>query len=111
MCIASSTRGGSVVCLLPYQFTWAPFKTVVDDHGHVFSCSKSDSHFGKVELILKSGERIKLNYAGCHNYVATVNGQIGRQHFRNEGIQWSSIKNQVDTIEMTENGKMTCLKF
>ena len=110
-CIASSTRGGSVVCLLSYQFTWKPHVSKTDQHGNTFACNATDDHFTKAELVLNSGERIDLTYAGCHNYVGTAEGQIGRQHFRNESIHWSSIENSVQRIEMTKNGSRTCLRF
>lgn len=110
-CIASETRGGSVVCLLPYQFTWTPHKSVTDHHNYTFACNANDDHFSKVELVLNGGQRIGLSYAGCHNYVATSGGAIGRQHFRNESIKWSNIQNSVRTIEMTRGGSKTCLRF
>lgn len=110
-CIGSDTRGGSVVCLLPYQFTWAPHKSVTDHHNYTFACNANDDHFSKVELVLNSGQRIGLSYSGCHNYVATPGGAVGRQHFRNESIKWSNIQNSVRTIEMTRGGSKTCLRF
>ncbi len=110
-CIASTTRNNSVVCLLPYQFTWTPHVSITDHHGYVFACNSNDESFSKVELVLRSGERINLNYAGCHNFVGTAEGSIGRQHFRNESVQWSDIANSVATIEMTKGSKKTCLKF
>jgi hypothetical protein len=110
-CIASETRGGSVVCLLPYQFTWGPYRSTTDHHGYTFVCNANDDHFSKVELVLNSGQRIGLSYAGCHNYVATSQGPIGRQHFRNESVKWSNIAGAVQTIEMTRGGRKTCLRF
>ncbi len=110
-CIASATRGGSVVCLLPYQFTWKPHSSVTDHHNNTFACNKNDTHFDDVQLVLKSGERINLSYSGCHNYVATVDGPIGRQHFRNENYTWQSIRNKVVRIEMSKGSQTSCLSF
>lgn len=110
-CMASATRNGTVVCLLPYQFTWKPWKQVTDHHNNTFTCNKSEEHFDKVFLIMKSGRQINLVYAGCHNYVATSDGWIGRQHFRNEDIKWGKIKRNVKQIVMIKNKIRTCLKF
>lgn len=110
-CMASATQNGSVVCLLPYQFTWKPWKMVTDHHNYTFACNKNDEHFDKVFLLLKNNRRIDLQYSGCHNYVATSQGWIGRQHFRNKNIQWDDIKNQVERIVMIKNQERTCLKF
>lgn len=110
-CIASTTRGGSVVCLLPYQFTWAPYKTFTDHHGVTMNCNINDDHFDKVELVRKNGKVISLVWDKCQNWVGTAQGKIGRQHFRNESIKWSNIQGKLDRIEMTKNGQKTCLKF
>ncbi len=110
-CIASATRNGSIVCILPYQFTWEPRRNITDHHGYTFGCNKNDEHFDKVELVLKTGERIPLAFAYCANYVATADGPIGRQHFRNENYQWNSVANRVVTLEMVKGNKKTCLKF
>lgn len=110
-CMGSSTRGGSIVCLLPYQFTWSPHKMKTDHHNYTFACNRDDESFDTVNLILNNGSTISLNYAGCHNYVATQDGPIGRQHFRNESVKWSSVDNSVVRIEMIKNGSKTCLSF
>jgi hypothetical protein len=110
-CMGSATRNNTVVCLLPYLFTWKPFKSITDHHNNTFSCNKNDEHFDEVFLIQKNNKKINLKYAGCHNYVATQNGKIGRQHYRDESIKWDSIKNKVNYIVMIKNNKKTCLKF
>ncbi len=110
-CIASSTRGGSIVCVLPYQFTWEPYHNVTDHHNMTYACNKNDAHFDSVNLVLKSGDRIPLDFAYCANYVATVDGPIGRQHFRNENYQWSSVSHKVASIEMVRGDQKTCLRF
>lgn len=110
-CMGSATRGGSVVCLLPYQFTWKPHKMKTDHHNNTFACNKNNERFDEVDLILKSDKVISLKWAGCHNYVATVNGKIGRQHWRDESTKWDSVKNRVKTIVMKKGNKKTCLKF
>lgn len=110
-CMGSSTRGGSVVCLLPYQFTWAPHKMVTDHHNYSFACNRNDESFTNVRIYLNDNSSISLSYAGCHNYVSTQDGWIGRQHFRNEGVNWDSIKNRATRIEMENGGKKTCLSL
>lgn len=109
-CMSSATRGGSVVCLLPWQFTWKPWKQVTDHHNHTFACNKNDDHFDELLLKQNNGKIIKLVYAGCHNYVATSNGWIGRQHWRST-VLWKQIKNRVERIVMIKGNKRTCLKF
>lgn len=110
-CQASATRGGSVVCLLPHRFTWSPYTTFTDHHGISMRCNVNDDRFDKVELIQKNGRVRELVWDKCQNYVATAQGFIGRQHWRNESLQWDNIKNKVERIKMTVNGQKTCLRF
>jgi len=110
-CIASRTRNDSLVCLLPHQFTWPPLTPFTDDAGITFGCNANDDFFDEVTLFLTTGEAIRLVEAGCFNFVATANGQVGRQHWRNEGIQFSSVQSRFDFIVMTRDGQDTCLRF
>lgn len=110
-CQASATQGGKIVCLLPYQFTWKPYKDFTDHHGVTMKCNKSDDHFDAVDLILLSGKRISLDFAYCANYVGTAEGKIGRQHFRSGSTLWNDVKDKVSTIEMIKGNLKTCLKF
>ena len=109
-CISSSTRGGRVVCLLPYQFTWKPWQDFTDHHGVTMKCNAEDAHFNKVKLVLKDGTKINMAWDKCQNWVGTAEGKVGRQHFRAPEL-WKNIKNKVKTIEMTYNGSKTCLNF
>lgn len=108
-CMASSTQGGSIVCLLPHQFTWKPYNQFTDHHGVTMKCS--NNRFDTVDLIRKNGTRITLQWDKCQNYVSTSEGKIGRQHWRNKSIKWDNEKNRVATIEMKKGNKKTCLKF
>lgn len=110
-CQGSATRGGTIVCIIPYRFTWPPYKNFIDHHGVTMKCNLNDDHFTKVQLVLKNGTRITLDWDKCQNYVATNNGFIGRQHFRNEQFLWDNVKKKVELIEMKVNGQKTCLKF
>lgn len=110
-CQASATQGGKIVCLLPYQFTWKPWKDFTDHHGVTMKCNKTDEHFDAVDLVLKSGKRISLDFAYCANYVGTTEGKIGRQHFRSSSTLWNDVKGKVDYIEMIKGNLKTCLKF
>lgn len=109
-CKGSETRNETIVCVLPYQFTWLPFKDN-NDGKNIFRCNKNDEHFDDVKIFLKNGNVIDLNYAGCHNPVFLADGKTGRQHFRNESIKWHDIKRRVESIRMSKNNKDTCLKF
>lgn len=109
-CMASSTRGGSIVCLLPYQFTWKPHKDWTDHHGVTMKCNATDEHFDKVVLKLKK-KNIELSWDKCQNWVGTNEGKIGRQHFRHPSVKWDDIKNKVKTIKMIKGNKKTCLRF
>lgn len=108
-CIASATRGGSVVCLLPYQFTWSPYKDFTDHHGVTMDCNSTDTRFDSVKLFLNNGKVHDMTWADCQNWVGTARGKIGRQHWRIESVQWSKIKDKVRLLEMTVNGQKTCL--
>jgi len=110
-CIASRTRNDSIVCLLPFQFTWSPLVTFRDDAGFTFGCNANDDFFDEVRIFLTSGEEIRLVESGCFNFVATADGPIGRQHWRNEGVQFSSVESRLDLMVMTRNGQDTCLRF
>lgn len=110
-CQSSATQGGKIVCLLPYQFTWKPWKDFTDHHGVTMKCNKNDEHFDAVDLVLKSGKRISLDFAYCANYAATSQGKIGRQHFRSKTTLWADIQKKVSYIEMTKGNKTSCLKF
>lgn len=110
-CKPSETRGGSVVCLLPHQFTWREYKQK-NDGRNTFFCNANDEHFDDVKIFLRDGRVIELDYAGCHNPVFLSGGKIGRQHFRNENIQWnSSISRRAEFIQMSKGNRTTCLKF
>ena len=110
-CIASRTRNDSLVCLLPYQFTWSPLTSFTDDAGFTFGCNANDDFFDEVTVILNNGRQISLVEAGCFNFVATPEGQIGRQHWRNEGVQFDSVSGALDMMIMTRDGQSTCLRF
>lgn len=110
-CMASNTRGGTIVCLLPYQFTWKPWKDWTDHHGVTMKCNANDEHFDKVELKIKGMGKIELDWDKCQNWVATAEGKIGRQHFRHKSIKWDDVKNKAQRLIMSKNGKKTCLKF
>jgi len=110
-CIASRTRNDSIVCLLPFQFTWFPLEPFTDDAGFTFGCNANDEFFDEVRIILTNGEEIQLTEAGCFNFVATADGPIGRQHWRNEDIQFNSVDGQLDLMVMTRDGLDTCLRF
>jgi len=110
-CIASRTRGDSIVCLLPFQFTWPPLTSFTDDAGFTFGCNANDDFFDQVTLFLTTGEAIPLAEAGCFNFVSTANGPIGRQHWRNEGVQFGSVANRLSFMMMTRDGQDTCLRF
>jgi hypothetical protein len=110
-CIGSATRGESVVCLLPYQYTMKPYKLIKDHHNQEFKCNINNKSFDQAILILKNNKEIPLKYAGCHNPVYLAGGNIGREHFRNEGVKWHEIKNKVKYIKLILNNQTTCLSF
>ena len=105
LCKGSETRGDSIVCLLPWQFTWEPYFT--DEEGHLSSSRK----FNAVHLVLKNGNIIDLDWSGYANPVFLPVGKVNRQHWRNENRQWSSVKNRVSYIEMIKGNRRTCLRF
>lgn len=110
-CKASETRGETIVCLLPYQFTWKPHKQESDSK-NTFACNENNEHFDDVKIFLRGGRVIDLDYAGCHNPVFLAQGKIGRLHYRNETLKWSSsISRRAKFIQMTKGNKTTCLKF
>ena len=110
-CIASRTRNDSIVCLLPFQFTWNPLVPFTDDAGFTFGCNANDDFFDEVRIRLTNGQEIRLEEAGCFNFVSTADGQIGRQHWRNEGVQFGSVASQLSLMIMTRDGQDTCLRF
>lgn len=110
-CIASRTRNDSLVCLLPFQFTWPPLVSFRDDAGFVFGCNANDDFFDDVTVILSDGQQIPLVESGCFNFVATADGQIGRQHWRNENVQFDSVASRLELMVMRRNGLQTCLRF
>jgi hypothetical protein len=106
--MASSTRGGSVVALLPYTLSRPPYKTVTDHHNQTFKAS-INQNFDKVELVLKNNKRISLKFAGQHNPVYLYNDKIAREHWRNT-ILWNKIKNKVVRLEAFYKREKVCLK-
>lgn len=107
-CMASSTRGGSIVCLLPYQFTWSPHKDWTDHHGVTMKCNKNDEHFDSVSLVLKSDKEIPLIWDKCQNWVGTADGKIGRQHWRAQE-KWEKVKSKAQKIIMRKQSARTCM--
>ena len=110
-CISSRTRNNSLVCLLPFQFTWPPLQNFTDDAGFTFGCNANGDFFDSVTLVLSDGQSIPLAEAGCFNFVATADGPIGRQHWRSESTQFSSVQNRLSMMIMTRDGQDTCLRF
>ena len=105
LCKGSETRGDTIVCLLPWEFTWQPYIPAAE--GHLSSSRK----FNNVHIFLKNGNIIDLTWAGYANPVFLQRGKVNRQHWRDESRKWDSIKNRVDYIEMIRGNKRTCLKF
>lgn len=109
-CIASATRNGTVVCLLDYSLTWKPWKDVTDHHNQTFKVNKNDTHFDKVDIVLKNKKRISLKWAGYHNPIYLFDKKVARQHYRNENIKWDDVKNKVKRIELKLGEQKLCLK-
>jgi len=111
LCKASETRNETIVCVLPYQFTWPPYIDK-NDGRNTFRCNANDETFDDVKIFLRNGEVISLDYAGCHNPVFLNGFKQGRIHVRDESRKWnSSIARRAERIEMTKGNKKTCLKF
>lgn len=109
-CMGSATRGGSTVCLLPWELSRPPFETITDHHNQTFKVSKKQN-FDSARLILKNDEKIEMKFAGQHNPVYLAQGKIAREHWRNESIQYDRIKNRLKRIELFYNKQKVCLGF
>lgn len=108
-CKGSETRGDTIVCLLPWEFTWQPY-TASSDPRHP-EYLESSKRFAAVHLVLKNGSFVDLNWSGYANPVYLQRGKVTRQHWRDESRTWSSVSNRVDYIEMQRGNRRTCLKF
>lgn len=104
-CKGSETRGGAIVCLLPWEFTWEPY--VVESDGHLSSSRK----FNSVYLVRHNGSFIDLDWSGYANPVYLPQGKVNRQHWRNSSAKWDSVKSDIVRIEMIRDSKRTCLRL
>jgi len=115
-CQSAETRGGQTVCLLPYQYTLAPFYTKTDHEGNRFSCNIGGDTFDSfvldaagteypmfIEQNNPFGPQSGISDYFCANYVGTASGNVGRTHVRLTK-KWTDFNGQSVSIKVCDQG-------
>lgn len=119
-CIASDTRNGDIVCVLPYYYTVKPRYSKVDHHGNTVLCNKHFVRFDKVTVEYDSKTvdlfyEDKNQYTGeidysCANYVGSPEGPVGRQHWRGKNIKFDTINKSANIkLKLYKKDRVGCL--